>query len=260
MINPYQKSVLMLALRAGEILLTSGSEIYRVEDTVARICKAFQIPFVEVFVIPTGIFLTLDAGQSDTLPYTVVKRIRGKGIDLEKISKVNAFSRQAVAGNMTVEEGQAILEEVEQTKKFKLPMQILGAGLISSFFTLMFGGSWNDFLCSLAIGAAGYGFALVLDRLNFNLYVRNFTACATVTLFSLFFVSIGIGTHLDPIIIGSLMIFLPGLALTNAVRDSLAGDMVAGSARGMEAGLIAISDAAGAALILSFWVFVGGIL
>ncbi|MGI6734319.1 MAG: threonine/serine exporter family protein [Anaerovoracaceae bacterium] len=62
MINPIEKNVLMLALRAGEIMLMSGSEIYRVEDTVTRICKAYGIPYIEVFATTTGIFISLDSG------------------------------------------------------------------------------------------------------------------------------------------------------------------------------------------------------
>ncbi len=65
---------------------------------------------------------------------------------------------------------------------------------------------------------------------------------------------------MNPIIIGSIMIFLPGVAITNAVRDSLAGDLLAGSARAMEAMLIAVSIAAGVGAVLFLWVSVGGVI
>ena len=67
MINLFQKNVLILALHAGEILLKSGSEIYRVEDTVTRICKACRIKYVEVFATTSSIFLSVDTGSYDTL-------------------------------------------------------------------------------------------------------------------------------------------------------------------------------------------------
>ena len=91
-----EKNILMLALKAGEIMLISGSEIYRVEDTVTRICKAYGIPFVEIFATTTGIFMTLDAG-GDSKPYTIIKRIKGISLDLKKVSLVNNFSRGLTA-------------------------------------------------------------------------------------------------------------------------------------------------------------------
>ena len=260
MINLFQKNVLILALHAGEILLKSGSEIYRVEDTVTRICKACRIKYVEVFATTSSIFLSVDTGSYDTPPYTVVKRIKSTTIDLEKVSKVNDFSRKFANENISVEEGRKILKEIEQSEKFSLHLQILGAALIASFFTLMFGGNWKDFGCSLIIGTCVYTLALFLDRLKFNLFTRNFCACALCALLSLFAIKIGIGANLNPIIIGSIMIFLPGIAITNAVRDSLAGDLLAGSARATEAALIAVSIAAGVGIVLFLWVFIGGAL
>ena len=259
-INLFQKNVLILALHAGEILLKSGSEIYRVEDTVTRICKACRIKYVEVFATTSSIFLSVDTGSYDTPPYTVVKRIKSTTIDLEKVSKVNDFSRKFANENISVEEGRKILKEIEQSEKFSLHLQILGAALIASFFTLMFGGNWKDFGCSLIIGTCVYTLALFLDRLKFNLFTRNFCACALCALLSLFAIKIGIGANLNPIIIGSIMIFLPGIAITNAVRDSLAGDLLAGSARATEAALIAVSIAAGVGIVLFLWVFIGGAL
>ena len=79
MVNLFQKKVLILALYAGEIMMKSGAEIYRVEDTIQRICKACGINYVEVFATPTGIFLSLDKGGDDDDTLTYIKRIQGTG-------------------------------------------------------------------------------------------------------------------------------------------------------------------------------------
>jgi len=260
MINQIQKNVLLLALHAGEILMKNGSEIYRVEDTVTRICKACNIPYVEVFATTTGIFLSIDSGSDDIHPYTVIKRIRGGSIDLEKVSMINEFSRKFTTTDLSIAEGIQILKEIDQSRKYKLPLQMLGAALVASFFTLMLGGGWNDFACSFVIGICGYGLALFLERLRFNNFVRIFCACGLSALLSLISIYLGLGASLNPIIIGSIMIFLPGVAITNAVRDSLAGDLLAGSARAMEAMLIAVSIAAGVGAVLFLWVSVGGVI
>lgn len=55
------KKLLVLATLAGRIMLKNGAETYRVEDTIIRICKSRKnIQYVDAFVIPTGIFISLE--------------------------------------------------------------------------------------------------------------------------------------------------------------------------------------------------------
>ena len=49
-----------VAVLAGELLLKSGAEVARVQDTIERILIAMKIEDWNVFVISTGIFVTLD--------------------------------------------------------------------------------------------------------------------------------------------------------------------------------------------------------
>ena len=85
MINAYQKKILILAIYAGEIMMKNGAEIYRVEDTITRICKACGINYIEVFATPSGIFVSLDKGGDENDTQTYIKRIKGTGTDLNKI-------------------------------------------------------------------------------------------------------------------------------------------------------------------------------
>ena len=68
-----------------------------------------------------------------------------------------------------------------------------------------------------------------------------------------------ITTGHDFVIIGILMLFVPGAALTNALRDFLTGDMLSGVSRLTEAVAIAVSLAAGAGIILTLWNSIGGV-
>lgn len=252
MINQKQKKVLILALHAGEIMMKSGAEIYRVEDTVTRICKACDIPFVEVFATPTGIFISLDAGSSDSDMHTFIKRIKNTRIDLEKISKINQFSRQFTTTDLSVEEGLKILKQIDHDKEFSFSWRVMGAGLITSFFTIMLGGNAADFAASLFIGVLAYCSSLILERLQLNSFMRIFCSCMLVALLAITSMHLGLGEHRDLIIIGSIMMFLPGVAITNAVRDFLSGDSLSGLARAAEAIMTAVSIAAGVGVVLKF--------
>jgi uncharacterized membrane protein YjjP (DUF1212 family) len=57
--------------------------------------------------------------------------------------------------------------------------------------------------------------------------------------------------HIDKVIIGSVMPLVPGLPITNAVRDLMAGDLVSGLARGAEAFFSAFAIGAGIAVTLA---------
>ncbi|MBR0599174.1 threonine/serine exporter family protein [Sinanaerobacter chloroacetimidivorans] len=258
MINQVQKKVLILALHAGELMMKSGAEIYRVEDTITRICKACKIPYVEVFATPTGIFLSLDEGSPDSDMHTFIKRIRGSSIDLEKISRINHFSRVFTTTDLTIDEGLQILKGISGIKPYPFLFRIFGAALVASFFALIFEGNAFDFLSAFLIGAFSYTLSILLDRIEINLFIKGFSCCAIATFLALLLYSVGLGSNLGALIIGSIMIFLPGVAITNAVRDTLAGDMLAGVSKGMEAVMVAVSLAAGVGVALKIWDFFGG--
>lgn len=259
MINPYHKKVLILAVRAGELMMKNGAEIYRVEDTIERICKACRIPYVEVFAMQTGIFVSLDSGDDESDMYTYVKRIKGSGdTDLTRISEINRFSREFTATDLSVEAGMKRLKEIDHIKSLPVMVRLLGASLVASFFSLLFEGNFRDFCCAFLIGGVSYLLSLLLNRFSINYFIRGFCCCAVAAFFALTATSFIPDTHYDSIIIGAIMIFVPGVAITNSIRDFLSGDMLSGLARAAEAFLIACSLAAGAGMIMKLWDAIGG--
>lgn len=109
-----RKRLLVLALYAGEIMLKNGAETYRVEDTIIRLCKSRGFSYVDVYVTPTGIFITIDnkgENQEEILSY--IKRIKSRSINLNKVAKVNDFSRKFVEQPITIDEGMKILKDID---------------------------------------------------------------------------------------------------------------------------------------------------
>ena len=89
----YQKQVITLAVQAGKMMMTNGAEVYRVEETIERICLACGLKEVEVFATPTGIIASVDSGEEAGGVYTKVKRVRNTRVDLARVSELNSFSR-----------------------------------------------------------------------------------------------------------------------------------------------------------------------
>ncbi len=258
--NIREKQIMLLALRAGELMLKNGAETARVEDTATRICHAFGIKEAEVFAMPTGIFITVNSPEDHAQVQTYVKRIKSSRIDLERISKINAFSRTLTKQPVSVEDAMQTLSHLSEDIQFAFVFRLLGAAMIASFFTVMFGGGLSDFFCSLIVGTLTYVFHSLLAKLQLNWFIEDFLACAVATTLTLTLTAIGIGRDIDPIIIGSIMIFLPGVAITNAVRDFLAGDTMAGLSRAAEAMLTAVSIAMGVILVFQLYSVSGGVL
>lgn len=258
MIDKAQKKILILAMYAGEIMMKSGAEVYRVEDTITRICKACKIPYVECFATTTGIFISLDSGHDESDMYTMIKRIHPSDIDLQKISEVNAFSREFTTTDLSIEDGFNILKKIENSKRYPFFARVLGGAMISIFVCLMFSGAVSSAICAGVIGIFAYCFSSLVERVKVNSFLRTFICCGLCSFLSILSFYLGLTPVYGPIIIGTITMFLPGVALTNAARDLLSGDMLAGTARAVDAFITAISIAGGVGFVLKLIKLLGG--
>ena len=254
-----QKDILMLAMRAGNIMMKSGAEIYRVEDTIERICKSCGIEDVNVFATPTGIFVSTDNEEaSNTVSY--IKRIKSSETDLTKISRVNQFSRSFTTTDMTVEEGNEILSDIENSRPYPFWIRALAAAMVASCFSVIFGGGALDFCVALIVGLMCYIISRFLEKYEINFFIRGFVCCAVAAFCSLLAAASIDGVSYASVISGCIMLFVPGIPITNSIRDFLSGNMLSGVARLTEACIISVSLAAGAGVVIKLWYMLGGIV
>jgi uncharacterized membrane protein YjjP (DUF1212 family) len=253
LIDQKQKRILILALFAGELMMKSGAEVYRVEDTITRICRACKIPYVECFATTTGIFLSIDRGDRDGDMHTFIKRINRTSIDLDRISALNEFSRTFTSTDMSVEEGFARLREIEHGKPYGLFLNALGALFIGATLCPCFGGRVLDSLSCALITALAYLASLGIGRLQLNTFTNVFLCCFVCALLAVAGRELGLVSGVAPVIIGAITLFMPGVAITNAARDLLSGDMLAGVARSAEAFVTAVAIAGGVGIALKLW-------
>ncbi|MDR0853405.1 MAG: threonine/serine exporter family protein [Clostridiales Family XIII bacterium] len=258
MINSKQKKVMILALFAGELMMRSGAEVNRIEDTITRICKACKIDYVECFATTTGIFLSLDSGDADADTHTFIKRIHSTSIDLDTISELNSFSREFTTTDLSIEDGFEQLKKIKRKPKYSLLMRLLGAILVGAFFCPIYGGSVFDMMVAGAISGTSYLLSNAIARLRLASFIGILICCVAAIGLTLLATTMGLTGSVSPVIVSATTIFLPGVALTNAARDLLSGDMLAGVSRFAEAILIAVCIAGGVGLGLHIWHLVGG--
>lgn len=235
-------------LLAGRIMMESGAETYRVEDTMLRMARSQNMYDAESYVTATGIIFSLGKTHQ-----TRIAAISNRITDLHKIALVNAVSRKLTSQSITLEQAYDELKKIKNTNYF-LPIyiQIIAASIASGCFLLLFNGMWVDVPAAMIAGGIGYFCVLVIQELTHVKFFSEFTASLIVAVLAVLTIDLGLGAQLDKIIIGSVMPLVPGLVITNAVRDLMAGHFTAGMAKGMEALLTAFAIGSGVAVVLSF--------
>ncbi|MHB1629849.1 MAG: threonine/serine exporter family protein [Bacilli bacterium] len=230
-----EEQILHLCMQAGCLLLRCGGETSRVEQTIAHMAVgAGAAPgSVQSFVTPTGIFVSMTTEAGTT---TRLTRVSGPArMDLSKVTRINDLSRRLKWGAYTVTEALAELDRIEAgPPRYSRWIRMLAAAGSSGSFTIIMGGRPLDFL----FGAAGGLLAQEITGWLTQYAPRFFAVLLAALAGALLAVAAracGLTRHEGAIVIGAILPLLPGLAVTNSIRDLLAGDLIAGVARGAEA-------------------------
>ena len=245
MIN--QKLLMETALLAGEILLSSGAETYRVEDTMCHILKTGELETIDALALMTGIVVTLN-DETMEQPITMVRSINSRSTNMNNIIKVNEISRQYCGGKITLETASEQLKSVKE-KLYTRSVFNVATALVATGFAMMLGGDLLDVTVTTVMGF-WLAFCIMFAKIKkVNSLLLDIISCAGIAFFTLCFQKfITPGIDVDIIIVSSLMPIVPGVAITNAIRDTLQGDYLSGCARILEAFLKAASVALGIGL------------
>lgn len=241
-----QQAISKVCLLAGKIMLESGAETYRVEDTMVRIAQAFGMDNAQSHATPSAITFAID--MTEQVHFV---RIDERVTDLYKVSRVNSISRHISENKLTVADAREELLKVDDQKYlFSQWMRIFAAAFASGCFTIMFQGSWYDFLPAFVVGGLGYSTLQYFNQLLKIRFFAEFLASFLLAFSAFVLIEINIGVAFDSIIIGSIMPLVPGLLITNAVRDMMAGHLVSGITKAVEAILTALAIGAGVAIVI----------
>lgn len=269
------RKVLELTTRIGEVLLKNGGEIFRVQETMQRIAKAYGAEGFHVYVLANGIFASIEEDgrqicqqlqvgnneEKDSDDLVVASQIRYiplSSIHLGRVAAVNNLSREIVAKKYTMEEARKKIEEIDKIPFTNNLLQIFVSGLGSGAFCYLLGGSLIDSLASFLSGILLWCFVLYLSKKGANKIMLNILSSALVTLTGILMFRYVFGENMDKIIIGSIIPLLPGVPLTNSIRDFLNGDYLSGTIRMIDAVLVACCIALGVGVVLRVFQIVTG--
>lgn len=243
----YKIETIKLALFLGELLIKNGAETYRVEDSVLRICKSRGYNHINCFTTPTVIIISDD--KFDGLCF--MKTIETRGMNLNKISLLNNFSREFVNKvDPDMREEIKELHKIDKMKTYPSLFYFFGTGLGSASFAALLGGNQlSTFLLTFLTSIIA---TIIFDKtLKYSSIVVFSTILSSVviTAFGAFLNNIGLIPQSSALIVGSIMPLLPGVSFIKAMRDLISGNLVSGTARVFEVFLILTAIASGVAMV-----------
>ena len=248
-------TLLDLATDLGYELAMSGAETFRIEESITRVLSSYGVQ-AEAFAIPNYLVVSIitDSGK----PNTRMRRIGQHGNDLDSVEKFNGLSRALCNRKPEPKIGLEWLKMVKSQKIFySRPAIYLGNFLGALGFALFFGGNWTDGICAGICGLLVGFITQFLEDMKANHFFRTIAAAFAMSLLAYIMSVIGIAPNVDAVVIGTLMLLVPGLLFTNAMRDIIYGDTNSGVNRIVQVLLIAVALALGTGaawnVIASIW-------
>ena len=238
-------TLLKLCTDLGHRLAICGAETFRVEESVKLIMAAYGIE-AETFAIPNKLIVSIET--PDGKPMTRMRRIGVHGNDLASVERYTSLSRRICAQTPDLQTATEWLKETDASLiQYSWLMQMIGHFLGAFGFCFLFGGNFMDALlsgvCGFIIGAVG----CFLDKLNTNQFFRTIITAYLMAVLAYILAGYGIAYNADTIIISALMLLVPGLLFTNAMRDIIYGDTNSGVNRMVQVFMIAMAIALGTA-------------
>ena len=239
---------LSCVMNIGEQMLLCGAEVHRVEDSLQRMCSACGAVRTDIFIITSSMVVTVTMSDGESITQT--RRINGGGTDLERLHRLNNLSRCICRENMTPEQIGEAYAAILETKNYPFSLECLAYAVIAGSFTLFFGGNWTEAAISFFIGSFIRFVVLFVDRKVINKMFGKCIASFVASALAFVAVQAGVIPDIDKIIIGNIMTLIPGIGLTNALRDLFVGDSITGLLRLSDAALNALAIAGGYLLFM----------
>lgn len=245
--------LLQAILDIAEEMLICGAEAARVEDSIERMCDAYGCTRTNAFILTSNIQVTFEDPDGNII--TQIRRIVRNDVNFDRLDYLNDLSRFVCSNKPSLEELTEKYEEVMNRKQLPIWVEYLGAILAASGFAVFFGGTLADGLYAAALGIIITAVRRFLGEFEKNALALAFILSVIAGFTAVLAIPLGIGVHIDKVMIGGIMLLIPGIAMTNSIRDMLAGDIGTGLLRLANSLLMAAAIACGFALPM---IFMGG--
>lgn len=235
--------LLKQVMHIGALLIESGAEIYRVEESISRMLKAYGLSVVEVFAIPTMIMVTIET--PDHVSLTKTKRTLLREANFDKIARLNNLVRDITLNSPSLDIISYAIGVISSDKGYPRGVLLLSSSAVAFLFCLLTGSKVASGLVAGLIVIFTQLTIRQMEKFHANTFFVTIVASFLHTVISAGMVNYFPSLELDKMIIGTLVTILPGLTFMTAIRDLITRDLLAGILGLLEATLVATSIAIG---------------
>lgn len=228
----------------ARLMIKYGAEIYRVEDTISRICHAYGHSEAAIYATPANFIITVK--DKNSVPYTDSKSISGRDTNLDRVGKLNELSRFICSEKPEAEVIFHRIEQIKERKTYSPALIYISYFITGAAFTVFFGGGAMEALFGGVLGLVINFISVRLKLINASAFLNAVVCSAAISVIAVVLSHTGLIKSFDKMIIGASMALVPGVALTNCMRDFISGDFISGIYTLTEAVLIAVGMAVGA--------------
>ena len=217
-----------LLLKMGKAISEAGAPAHRLEASMEVLLDKFEMEG-SFFSMPTALFATLG---DEEVQRTYMERTVPKEVNLEKINDLSDVINRLENDEIDINDAYDEIIRINRAKpRYHTAINIFAIGLASASLAGLFQGSWNDVVSALMMG---WLTALIIEfsSKHKELSLLFTPIAATVVGFTAMTIS-HYGQSIDHFIVSlsGLIILIPGLGITTAIRELSTGHLVSGSAR-----------------------------
>lgn len=250
------ETLLKVVLDVSEQMVQVGAEIHRVEESLSRMCTAYGAVRTDVYATTRTLMVSAECADGHVLTQT--RAILHSGTDIERLDRLNALVRDITANTPDEDTVRARLSSLSRVRTYPLWVLLPAYTMIACAFCIFFGGRGaGEIIVSALIGLFVGFLSKTAEHLHLNRLLSRFLCSLLACLAAFVCLRLGVIVTVDNVIIGNIMLLIPGVGLTNALRDLFAGDSITGVLRFIEAILLALVIALG--YVLAAFLLGGGI-
>ncbi|MCE7785141.1 threonine/serine exporter family protein [Staphylococcus xylosus] len=244
------KLTVSVILLAGKILLSSGAEVSRVEDTMRRIAICMGYYNSQGYVI--NVFINFSLSEEHD---TRILRINKNSTNLLKIFQVNSISRQLTSNQLSIDQAYILLKNIDRTN-LSIPLwkKVMAAGIISLSFLYLQGGTWADAITTIIAGSIGFLIVEYMQSKSLTMFIPEFVGSFVLGMLVILGSNLfNVNKMFGPAMIAAVMPIVPGVLITTAIQDLFGRHMLMFTAKFLEA--LVIAFAIGSGIAISYLIF-----
>jgi uncharacterized membrane protein YjjP (DUF1212 family) len=244
-------------VKLGKMLHKYGTPAFRLEAHLLEVAAYLGVnsSFIST---PTSLTFVIWSDHHED-EYNHAARVQPGEIDLGSLSRTDELVNRLLSGELTLTEADVEITRIDSLPNFYHPLlELFAFGLSTGSFAIVMGSSFHDAVAAGVIGLFMYSVALwALKSKRVALMLEPLVAMVAGVL------ACAISSFVDPainirlVVLSSIIIFIPGLALTIGLAELSSRNLVSGTARVMDAlmQLFKLYFGAFLGIALGFWLF-----